>query len=252
MSKSKEITIEVYSDRIYDFYSALVKLIFNTNPSSTHKEICNLLSESIVTYPELTQSIKDFYIDLDEKTENVLLNIYKSIEKASNRASSYKLFIPNGYDDFKKSDLYKGIAKIYSIVRFIRSFQGKGNTLEFKMAILNFTNSLLKEENIKDDNIEVKSKYFKMWERYYLQFINVSGKKKDEIIFRTEFIGDVYNELSDVRGDISNHIAYTVTGIVLAEFGILDNEEQHFESNRYGSYNKYLRNTVYNVIEFKQ
>jgi hypothetical protein len=68
---------------------------------------------------------------------------------------------------------------------------------------------------------------------------------------RGDVLIKVYDLLKYNYPEITPHISATITGYIVSLLGILDNEEQYDNSNRYEPYLKYLRNAVYNALKKK-
>lgn len=102
---------------------------------------------------------------------------------------------------------------------------------------------LFKNGEISESNI------FKAIEKEFTRVIKLPANTPEQIESRDRDIMRIYALLGKHYPDITQHTACTVTGYIAASAGLLDSEGIYIISDRMGPYRKYLRDTVYNVIQ---
>lgn len=106
----------------------------------------------------------------------------------------------------------------------------------------------LSESDVEKTN-EFRIELFSTFDEMISSLIKNPSNKSETLSFRDAVICAIYDVLYEEHPTISNHVRYTITGVICSEMQVLDNEDQHDSSDRYGSFNKYLKSTVENVIK---
>lgn len=89
-------------------------------------------------------------------------------------------------------------------------------------------------------------------EQAFTTMLKLPANTPEQIESRNRDIITIYGVLEKHYPDITQHTACTITGYIAASAGLLDSEGIYLVSDRKAPYRKYLRDTVYNIIQKHQ
>lgn len=100
-------------------------------------------------------------------------------------------------------------------------------------------------------SVDSSTKAFSEIEDYLLPYIKRVNGKSDEIQIRHSTILKFYRLLTKHYPEAKVNILAIITGFIASQLGLLDTKSAHIDSNRKQTYRKYLKDSVFNVINGK-
>ena len=95
---------------------------------------------------------------------------------------------------------------------------------------------------------KLKNGIYNFYVKSYENYIKLPEKKYEENEYRDTIVKALFNIFKTEYADVSTHVISIVVGYICAELGLLNSEEEHFNSSYKHSYNHYLNKTVKNIL----
>lgn len=288
MKKTKKIELEIYSEKMSDFYLALFK---SKLKGDFDTELMNTIVSAI--HFDTEAFLKRFSLDdYESGIQEKLLNVHATLLSWRKDSEDYFLVSKNDLDKFKVSDFGKELYQLFLILEFYKKWSGKEDTAESKAAIAAFSwvTSFIMKGLVGDSNVlesvtplasdgdpastlETVQSFsaepfdknalkvdethgsipsletvFDLFDKTFISYLRLPKDTAEYIQARDKVIIAVYDLVKKHYPKITLHASSTITGFIGSCLGLFDTEDRHTDSDRKQPYRKYLRDSVYNIL----
>lgn len=212
------------------------------------------LKNGIELIPELNPTNSLYYYNenrayqLKQIADEIQTICYENISVKGNKLDISKATITQTFTQNLKAFYSRNISEKNGNY-IIHPYQPELNNLN------EHTNSSIKVNTpVPVDILKIKdheNSVFTPIEKIITPILKIPTNKSEEVENRENITIKIFSLLQTHYPQISPHVSKTITGYILFQLGLLDNEEQHDRSKRNQPYLKYLRDTVHNTLKKK-
>lgn len=247
MKPTEKIQLEIYKDKIPQFYLALLEIKLKENPSV---EILRKLTEAIHLDAASVFNAFEFTQAQQDKLNDKLKAIHAYLLKSRKDSEDYFKVSKENFEQFESSQYGKVLSGQMKYLELIRQWSGKEESAELKalMATLSLFLSIELSEEDEAKRLEetkaVPPSLFENMDLFFAQFLKLPKNIPGQVELRDKIILSIYAALEKFYSEITFYSRCIITGYICGQMGWLETEDQHISSQRKQTYRKYLTDTV--------
>jgi len=249
MKPTQKIQLEIYKDKIPQFYLALLEIKLKENPPI---EIFRKLSESIHLDAASVLNVLEFSEEQEKKLNDKLKEIHTYLLKSRKDSEDYFKVSKENFEEFQNSQYVKILSGQLKYLELIRQWSGKEESAELRalMATVALFLSIDFAEGEEAKRIEqtktVSPSLFENLNSFFDQFLKLPKNNPEQVGLRDKIILSIYAGVEKFypEGVTTFYVRCIITGFICSQMGWLETENFHISSKRKQTYRKYLIDTV--------